>query len=109
MSLYYLDTSAALKLLVDEPHSGALTEFYLEHLDDDWVASDLLRIETIRSVRRGCPEQMAEATALLESISFLPIDEEIVLGAMAEPELLRLLRILHDYHAVPPLSEESRG
>lgn len=96
MSLYYLDTSAAFKLLVDEPHADALTAFYREHLDEEWVSSDLLRIETVRSIRRDHPGQMPDTSALLDSFSFLPIDDETVLAAMNEPDPhLRSLDAIH--------------
>ena len=45
MSLYYADTSAVIKLLVEETHSGAFAAFYDGHADAEWVSSALLRIE----------------------------------------------------------------
>ena len=44
MALYYLDTSAAFKLLAAEEHAEAFLAFYREHRSDDWISSDLLRI-----------------------------------------------------------------
>lgn len=50
MSLYYVDTSAAIKLLVEETHSKAFAGFYDAHPDADWISSDLLWIEVARAV-----------------------------------------------------------
>lgn len=45
MALYYLDTSAAFKLLAAEEHADAFLAFYREHRGDNWISSDLLRTE----------------------------------------------------------------
>lgn len=45
MALYYLETSAAFKLLAAEEHAEAFLAFYREHRTDSWISSDLLRIE----------------------------------------------------------------
>ena len=55
MALYYLDTSAAFKLLAAEEHAEAFLAFYREHRSDDWISSDLLRIEVSRTVTRTWP------------------------------------------------------
>ena len=55
MSLYYADTSAVIKLLVEESHSKALAAFYDAHADAEWVSSALLRIELTRAVTRALP------------------------------------------------------
>ena len=54
MTLYYIDTSAALKLLAEESHSCAFVKFYDESAGASWVSSALLRIEVIRAVSRVC-------------------------------------------------------
>ena len=41
MALYYLDTSAAFKLLAAEEHADAFLAFYREHRSDSWISSDL--------------------------------------------------------------------
>jgi predicted nucleic acid-binding protein len=55
MALYYLDTSAAFKLLAAEEHAEAFLAFYREHRGDNWISSDLLRIEVSRAVARNWP------------------------------------------------------
>ena len=96
MSLYYLDTSAALKLLVEESHSLAFATFYDEHSDDDWVSSALLRIELVRAVTRTLPALLPDARELLMAFDYVSIDDDIVDAGANEPE--RALRSLDSIH-----------
>lgn len=57
---YYLDTSAAVKLVVREPGSTGLARWAAGHADTV-VSSDLLRTELLRATRRGAPELMPRA------------------------------------------------
>jgi uncharacterized protein len=86
VSLYYADTSAVIKLLVEESHSRAFAVFYDAHADADWVSSALLRIEVTRTVTRAMPALLPDARDLLLAFSFVAIDDEIVEGAMNEPD-----------------------
>lgn len=96
MSLYYVDTSAAIKLLVEERHSKALAEFYDGQADAEWISSDLLRIELTRAVTRAMPALLPAARDLLLAFSYRTIDEDIVTGAMNEPDRgLRSLDAIH--------------
>lgn len=96
MALYYLDTSAAFKLLAAEEHAQEFLAFYRERRNDDWVSSDLLRIEVNRAVARHWPALMPDAQRLLDAFQYVPIDEDVVRGAMVEPDpLLRSLDAIH--------------
>ena len=96
MSLYYADTSAVIKLLVEETHSKAFAAFYDAHTDAEWVSSALLRIELTRAVARAMPALLPEARDLLTAFSYIAIDDEIVDGAMSEPNRgLRPLDAIH--------------
>ena len=86
MSLYYADTSAVIKLLVEESHSKAFAAFYDAHADAEWVSSALLRIEVTRAVTRALPTLLPDARDLLLAFSFVAIDDDIVEGAMNEPD-----------------------
>ena len=86
MSLYYADTSAVIKLLVEESHSKAFAAFYDAHADAEWVSSALLRIELTRAVTRARPVLLPDARDLLLAFSFVAIDDDIVEGAMNEPD-----------------------
>jgi uncharacterized protein len=56
----YLDTSAAVKLVVAEVGSKALLR-WLQSRDEEIVSSDLLRTELLRVTRRSAPDQMVRA------------------------------------------------
>ncbi len=90
MSMYYIDTSAALKLLAQESHSIALAAFYDANVTSSWVSSALLRIEVIHAVARGLPAALPEARDLLLAFDYIAIDDEVVDAAMNEPD--RMLR-----------------
>ena len=96
MSLYDADTSAVIKLLVEESHSKAFAAFYDAHADAEWVSSALLRIELTRAVTRAMPALLPDARELLLAFSFVAIDDDIVEAAMNEPDRgLRSLDAIH--------------
>lgn len=96
MTLYYIDTSAALKLLAEESHSRAFAEFYDKNPGASWVSSALLRIEVIRAVNRVMPMALPDARALLQAFDYVSIDDEVVDAAMNEPD--RMLRSRDSIH-----------
>lgn len=96
MSLYYADTSAVIKLLVEESHSKSFATFYDAHADAEWVSSALLRIELTRAVTRAMPTLLPDARDLLLAFSFVAIDDDVVEAAMNEPDRgLRSLDAIH--------------
>jgi uncharacterized protein len=96
VTLYYADTSAVIKLLVEETHSKAFAAFYDSHADAEWVSSALLRIELTRAVSRAMPVLLPDARDLLLAFSYVAIDDDIVEAAMNEPD--RMLRSLDAIH-----------
>jgi hypothetical protein len=96
VALYYLDTSAAFKLIAAEDHAEAFLAFYREHRHDDWISSDLLRIEAIRAVARHWRALIPDAQRLLDAFEYVQIDDDVVRTAMVEPDpLLRSLDAIH--------------
>ena len=96
MSLYYADTSAVIKLMVEETHSKAFAAFYDDHAEAEWVSSALLRIEVTRAVTRAMPALLPDARDLLTAFSYIAIDDDIVDAAMSEPDRgLRSLDAIH--------------
>jgi uncharacterized protein len=96
VSLYYADTSAVIKLLAEESHSQAFAAFYDGHADAEWVSSALLRIELTRAVTRAMPALLPDARDLLSAFSYIAIDDDVVEGAMNEPDRgLRSLDAIH--------------
>jgi predicted nucleic acid-binding protein len=96
VSLYYADTSAVIKLLVEETDSNAFAAFYDAHSEAEWVSSALLRIEVMRAVARARPALLPAARDMLLAFSYIAIDGDVVEGAMNEPD--RSLRSLDAIH-----------
>jgi uncharacterized protein len=106
VSLYYLDASAMVKLVRDEPESMALRSFLA---DDDLVSSELVVAEITRAVRRAGArepalpvERLIERTEeLLEAVALLPLDHALLAaaGALREPAL-RTLDAIHVASAI---------
>jgi uncharacterized protein len=96
VSLYHADTSAVIKLLAEQTHSRAFAAFYDAHGDAEWVSSALVRIEVTRAVARAMPALLPDARDLLLAFSSIAIDDDIVEGAMNEPD--RALRSLDAIH-----------
>jgi predicted nucleic acid-binding protein len=93
--MFYLDTSAAVKLVVSEKGSTALRGWLIER-DGQIVSSDLLRTELLRATRRAAPEQMVQARAVLDSVILLTLSTSVCeRAAMLEPDVLRSLDALH--------------
>ena len=93
--MFYLDTSAAAKLVVAERGSATLLR-WLRSRDERIFSSDLLRTELLRATRRAAPKQMVQARTVLESLLLLRLTSTICeRAAMLEPDLLRSLDALH--------------
>ena len=60
--------------------------FYGGNAGAEWVSSTLLRIEVTRAVIRAMPVLRRDARDLLLAFSCISIDEDIVSGAMNEPD-----------------------
>jgi predicted nucleic acid-binding protein len=96
VTIFYLDTSAAIKLLAEESHSSAFCRFYDNSDGATWVTSALLRVELVRTIRRAMPEAESDARDLLEAFDFIAIDDPVIEAAMNEPgRMLRSLDAIH--------------
>lgn len=92
---YYLDTSAAVKLVVEEVGSKALRT-WLMTAKEPIVSSDLLRTELPRATRRSAPDHVQQARMVLDSIVLITISTTLFEHAgTIEPDLLRGLDALH--------------
>ncbi len=93
--MFYLDTSAAVKLLFAERQSTAMGTWWAATAAQV-VSSDLLRTELLRVTRRVDPKQMPQARALLDSLTLLRLSTALCeRAAMLEPVTLRSLDALH--------------
>lgn len=68
--LFYLDTSALAKLVVSESETSALRRWIAAE-QPAAIASDLVRTELLRTVRRVAPDRMVETRRVLESVTLL--------------------------------------
>ena len=92
---YYLDTSAAVKLVVAEAGSKALRNWVMK-ATGPIVSSDLLRTELLRATRRSAPDQVQQARTVLDSLVLLTISTTLFEQAgTIEPDLPRSLDALH--------------
>jgi predicted nucleic acid-binding protein len=96
VSLFYVDTSAVLKLLVEQSHSKAFAAFYDSNTSSSWVSSTLLRVEVMRAVTRVMPAMIPDARDLLLAFDYVTMDNDVVDAAMIEPD--RMLRSLDAIH-----------
>jgi predicted nucleic acid-binding protein len=95
MAVIYLDSSAMVKLVVQEPESEALVQF-LGESNLDQACSALAKVEVIRSVRRHGEEVVADARLLVQKALLLPVTDIVLdLAANVEPSLLRSLDAIH--------------
>ena len=94
--MFYLDSSAILKLIVREPESAALLVFLAA--EDEHASSGLAGVEVGRALWRiDAGQQVRERAAeVLERISLIRMDEVILEEAAAlEPASLRSLDAIH--------------
>ena len=92
---HYLDTSALVKLVVEEAETPALREWWRSHGTTP-VACDLARTELMRAVRRAAPEAAVQAHAVLDGLVLLSVTSRVCDAAgRLEPVTLRSLDAIH--------------
>lgn len=94
----YLDTSAFLKLLVEEEHSSDMVDWAQQEVTRSgslW-SSDLLRTEAVRAARRISPEVAAACRPLLDAMTLIALPSPIFAAAgELDPAVLRSLDAVH--------------
>jgi uncharacterized protein len=106
VALFYTDASALVKLVREEPETGALRAFLA---DADLVSSELVLTEVQRAIHRACAQDsdlplaplIDRAGDVLDAVALLPLDRALLTaaGAFSEPGL-RALDALHVAAAV---------
>lgn len=95
MNALYLDSSAFVKLVVEEQESAA-ARAYLAGRSARRVSSALLRTESLRAVRHLGPETLATVREGLRRVDLIGIDDRILDAAgILEPAVLRTLDSIH--------------
>lgn len=95
---YYVDTSALVKLVVEEPKSAALLRWIgdVAHRGGTLVTCDLTRTELGRAVRRVLPDRAVRVRHVLDALVLLGPDSAIFDAAgRLEPPELRSLEAVH--------------
>jgi predicted nucleic acid-binding protein len=93
--MIYLDTSAALKLVLPEPETAALELWIAERAAMPRVSSRLLRIEMLRSVARVAPQRMSRAGVVLSSVALVSMDDVATTAEVIGDRMLRSLDAMH--------------
>lgn len=93
--MIYLDTSAALKLVMPEPETEALEHWIAERTGIPRVSSRLLRIEMSRAVTRNAPHRMSRANVILSAVALLSIDDAVPTAEVIGDRSLRSLDAIH--------------
>lgn len=95
MSALYLDSSAFIKVVVEEVESDALRAF-LASSHARRVSSALLRTEALRAVRHLGPDAISVVREGLRRIELVAVDDRVLDAAgILEPRMLRTLDAIH--------------
>ena len=94
--MIYLDSSALLKLLVQEQESDALETWLAGRTDLPTVTSALARVEVLRATRRLDSGRLPDAVSLLAQLDQVPMADRVldVAGELG-PDTLRSLDAIH--------------
>jgi uncharacterized protein len=91
----YIDSSAFMKLISLEPETDTLLRWLAEQRPT-LFASELLRTEVIRAVRRFDPDALVVAKELLLTVNLLAMPSStFARAAELDPQILRSLDALH--------------
>ena len=95
MSALYLDSSAFVKLVVEEPETAAVRSFLADR-SARRVSSALLRTESLRAVRHLGSDVLATVREGLRRVDLVGIDDRILdTAGILEPQVLRTLDAIH--------------
>jgi predicted nucleic acid-binding protein len=93
--MIYLDTSAALKLVLPEAETAGLELWIAERAGIPRVSSRLLRIEMLRSVARVAPQRMSRANVVLSSVALVSMDDVAPTAEVIGEPMPRSLDAIH--------------
>lgn len=94
MPATYLDSSAIVKLVVDEPESAALRRYLRRRRP--LVSSALARAEVLRAVLLEGEDGVARARDVLSAVELIRVNDRVLTAAgVLRPEDLRSLDAIH--------------
>ena len=92
--VWYVDASALVKTVVQEPESRELLEWLQDK--DTLAACDLVRVEAVRAVRLSDPAAVARARKVVATLILIRLDDGVYdRAADLEPPLMRSLDAIH--------------
>jgi predicted nucleic acid-binding protein len=95
VSALYLDSSAFVKIVVEETEYPALRA-HVAASEARRVSSALLRTEALRAVRHLGPAALAIVREALRRVDLVAIDDRVLdMAGMLEPGVLRTLDAIH--------------
>lgn len=94
--MIYFDSSALVKLLVEEPESAALIAWVADREQVPKVSSELVKVEVVRAMWRLDPAGAPDARALVSELDLVPLSGLIIdqAGDAGDP-MLRSLDAIH--------------
>lgn len=94
--MIYCDSSALVKLVVEEPESGALEDWLSRQRGAQLASSIIARTEVVLAVARYGEKWTAAAKDLLDTVAIIELDVDVADGAARlGPPGLRALDALH--------------
>jgi uncharacterized protein len=81
----YLDSSALVKLAVNEPETAALTSFIAIRADQALVSSSLHRAEVLRAIWRAEPGALPRAQRMIRRVSLVTLSHDLLDNAATLP------------------------
>lgn len=94
--MIYLDSSALLKLLYEEPESAALEAWLTARANTPVVSSELTKVEAVRACRRIDVAVLPAARTLLSELDLIPLSGGVIDQASdVGGDLLRSLDAIH--------------
>jgi predicted nucleic acid-binding protein len=94
--LIYLDSSALVKLVLNEPETGALRDWLRGATDAGRITSEISWVEVLRVCRRTNDNELPTARGLLAALDFVQLTTELLETATRiDPPVLRSLDAIH--------------
>ena len=92
--VWYLDASALVKTVIEEPQSAELLDWLRDK--ETLAACDLVRVEAVRAVRLSDPAAVSRARAAVATLILIRLDDGVYdAAADLEPALMRSLDAIH--------------
>ncbi|GAA4027092.1 type II toxin-antitoxin system VapC family toxin [Allokutzneria multivorans] len=103
--MIYFDSSAMIKLVLQEPESAAFREWVSEVRHETSISSSLIRVEVVRAASRYGADASARARSVLAGLETMPMTYALLDEAAALPLQVKSLDAIHLATAIRLRSE----